>query len=325
MFIIHGQYNVETELGVVADRCGVCNELNVIRVSRLFRKSHFYFVPIGAGTPLGTVHSCAWCGGKKSVERQYDRFLPLSEAQSMSLGQILWKTNARLAEDVAFRLRLELDAKHPTEASDAGPDPRVRLAFVKIAELTDESTATRFQSRLDKWNLLDSQSRFTLLQEIDTALADQTRRTNARSFLNIVSQKFDCEVGALQAVITFVTAMIGGCALTVRFLGQVTLTSGFVSSLVVAGGLALLVYWQYRRRARKWFFRKIFLPELDQRQIEISSVVEQLVQVDVTGKRGNEQLKAMAKAAPLLKEVLGEDDRYQEIQVDADFHAAGQT
>jgi hypothetical protein len=307
MFIVFGEYDTESEIGVVADTCRVCGDLNVLRASRIFRKSHVYFLPVGSGKVKDTLVTCAGCNGKASFEpTNSTEFLPEKEALSMSLGQILWKTNPTLAESTAFRMRLENKVAQRDLGSLAGPDPRIQLAFVKIAELGSEDESTKLSSLLERWATLDESMRHCLLRDIDAAVAEQKRWTRTKSFINVVSQQFEPEVGGLTAIATFAAILAFGGAGSAEFLKGQGLLIGFVALLVVAAISAFTFFWQYNRWARKKFFNETFLQQAVDRQIDLIDVMRLMAQIDVSDKSVDERLRAMIRALPLLKAILAQ-------------------
>ncbi len=135
MFIIAGESESEKKLGVVADKCLICGQVTVLRVTQICRRPHIYLIPLGSAKPVATILTCNGCGGKATGgPHAFAQFLTEKQAKTMSVGEILEQTNPPLAKAIAYRAQLEIAVREGRGAAAGGPDPRLQLAFARLAE-----------------------------------------------------------------------------------------------------------------------------------------------------------------------------------------------
>jgi hypothetical protein len=307
-FIIHGNYASQNDLGVVADRCGHCGNLRVHRVTEHRRIGHLYFVPLGRGEVVAATITCTACNGVHEWRpERYTGYIPEAKARALTLGQILWKTNPAVADTVATRMRLERDAAAWQPGRDAGPDPRVALAFAKLADIHEDDSIQQ-RSLLERWNTLDAYSQERVLRDVD-GLAEGNRHARDRArFVRAAAHKFTpgdhtakyCVFGA----VAFLCCPLGFVGLEPSGLGAL----GIVCGLAIALAAAWLFHWWYTRHVYRRYFRRQFLPEAERRGVPVAEVVETLGCIDPRDKQVDEHLRDLACGLPVLNQVLAEQE-----------------
>jgi hypothetical protein len=318
MFVIAGEYNLDKKLGMVADRCTICGSVTLLSATKLARMDHAYFIPVSSRKQLGTVLVCSECKGKSVCSPQsFACFLPEKEARSLSLNEVLLRTNPRLAESMNHRARLERESLGaPEVARKDGINPRVELAFLKISCLSgNDKRIVELQAKLAQWGALDSATQSRILSDVDTLAGEYERREASEHFLNFVAQRFKPEISGLPKLMSFVLPLIPGIAFTMIFLNgnETRMATGLALSFVPALAVGLLANWYFLRQMHKQFFRSVFLPEADERGLRMAPVIELLGTVDTDDLRIDERHRGMARAIPLLKQVLAEQNRYVEM------------
>jgi hypothetical protein len=99
MFIIWGTKGRQEKLGTVADWCPNCQSARAFTVTKHFRVSHVYFIPLGRGTLVATVKQCWECSTQYHCEEEtYDDFLPEKEVEEMPMSKLIRQTNTALKE-----------------------------------------------------------------------------------------------------------------------------------------------------------------------------------------------------------------------------------
>jgi hypothetical protein len=305
-FLIHGHYANQRDLGFVADWCGHCGNLHVHRVTQHRRVAHLYFIPLGSGEIVASTMTCTACDGPHDWRpERYTGYIPEDSARSLTLGQILWKTNPSVADSVATRMRLESDAAAYQPSRGAGPDLRVALAFDKLADVHEEG-AEQQRSLLECWETLDSHSREHLLREVDQLAEHDGRERNKARFITALASRYK-PGDATWKFIVFVFAIIPGIVFSANYLKADGLELlGFALSLVAALTATLLFHRWYTRHVYRRFFRREFVPEAQRRGVPVAEVVETLGCINPRDKRVDEHLRALARGLPVLNEVLGE-------------------
>jgi membrane protein implicated in regulation of membrane protease activity len=310
MFFIWGAYNSDKQRGVVGDKCPNCGRLTVLRITQHYRTQHVYFIPLGSGALTATVRTCGNCGAATTCSMSaYPRLLPEKETSSWPIDEIVRQSNPRLAEAMAFRAQLEQDVLDADRRSFGRLDPRVKLAFAKIAELDcSEPQVIELQTRLAQWEQLDQEPRAWLLRRIDELLDRVDRRRSADLFVRLIAQRFRPEMDGFLKFATFVAVFAVGITVTIVTVRDLNLglAVGLVMALVAAIASAMFVHRQLQRWAHKRFFRKVLLREAGDRNVAVDDVMATMDQVNVLDESTDAQIRGMAQAAPLLAEVLAE-------------------
>lgn len=317
MLVIAGDYNLDKDLGVVADRCAICGEIGLLRATKIVRLAHAYFIPIGSRRYLGATLACADCGGTAPCDlRKYADFVPRDEAQSLPIGEILLWTNPRLAETISHRALLEQEVRSGVNDAPDGRDPRVELAFTKLNRLNlQDPKIIQLQANLARWNNLEAASRMKLLSDVDALAEDKERRDACGYFVNRVAQRFKPDLSGLFVMLPFAAPLVPGVSFSMIFLSQDAglLVRGLAASFIPSLIFGLLVNRFILRRSHKRFFRNVLLPEAESRGIRVGDIIELFERFNVAETGPTERLRVMAKSMPLLKEVLAEQNRYFEM------------
>ncbi len=314
MFVIWGETTSEKDRGVVADKCVVCGEVATLRVRELFRKSHVYHIPLGAGTRVGETVTCTRCGVAASGGGGgYTAFLPEKQARGMSLGEVIEKTNPRLAEEIAYKVRLEREAREGGRAP-GGPDPRVRLAFARLGDLPRRSPEVHdIQARLSEWGTLDAAPRERLLREVDDLAARHEKAEAVHYLVTQMAHKFKPDVDAFLSVLVFVVVAVGGGVWAGESLNGTGAWIGGATAVVAAVGLSAALHEGRKRAGHMKFFRRVLLPEADAKGVTPAEVLARLEAVTPADEKNVPNLRALATARPLLLEVLAEQGAVAEL------------
>jgi membrane protein implicated in regulation of membrane protease activity len=308
VFIIHGTRTDEKKLGVVADECPVCGEVTSHRLSEFYRADHLYFIPMGRGELVGAVLTCMQCGREYgSAAGAYAAPLSEKEARSLEPRELLERTNPRLAQQIELRARWEQEASAVTQAPVGRPDPRVKLAFAQLADVDRrDARVIEYHALLAQWSALDPARQARLLRDIKQLTADERKRKAADGFAVLVAQRFKAEMDGALTFLTGLVVLVAGITVAAILLTGMELAIGIIGSIILALVVAMIMHRKYQRRAHRRFFRKVMLPEAQRKGIEIAPVIEFLSGVDCRDVRIDAQLRALAAAVPLLKEVLAE-------------------
>jgi hypothetical protein len=337
MFIVYGSYNREKDYGVVADRCIHCTRVAMMGVKRFYRVPHIYFIPLGSGTLAATVLTCAECNGQTlGKEELYRKVLPKAATHGLSTEQVVEETNPQLHEELVYRANLLQQARNVIGASPATPsvehgiaeradmipmeidptprasvnarmpDPRVELAFARLANLDFRSQdVAQLQMRLAQWHALDTAAQAQLLRDIDRVADEQDQANAALRFVFLMAQKFTPDVDAGLAVLVLAVIAVIGVALTLTlFMDSPYLVAGglFIS---LAGAVAASV-WCYRaqtRRSHRKFFQTTFLPDAHHQDVSVVRVIKLLKEPPPTIAH-EPVVQKLAEALPMLDEVL---------------------
>ena len=94
MFLIWGEQNTEKKLGYVAEYCATCRDIRTVKLLRVGRVSHLYYVPLGQGRLLGYDGVCRNCELRFGVEiSDYPAF---EQDKDSELVALVRKTNPKL-------------------------------------------------------------------------------------------------------------------------------------------------------------------------------------------------------------------------------------
>jgi hypothetical protein len=337
MFIVWGEYNREKDRGVVADRCIHCARVTMLDMKQFYRVPHVYFIPFGSGTLAATVLTCSECKGQMLGKMEsYRKVLPKAATHGLSTGQVVEETNPQLHEELVYRANLEQQARNvinsgpsapraehgiaeradvihmeidPTPRAPANPrlpDPRVELAFARLANLDFRSPdVVRLQSRLVQWHALDDASKAHLLRDIENIADEQEQANAALRFVLLMAQKFKPDVDAGLAVFLLMGIVVAGLVLSFMLLGEGFACVGMVVSIAIAGAASWWCHRAQRRHSHRKFFRTTFLPDAHYQDVSVVRVINLLK--DPPPSIAHEQhVQKLAEALPMLQEVLKE-------------------
>ena len=312
MLVIHGTYSSEKQRGIVVDQCAHCNAPTIHRITQHFRTPHLYFVPLGAQL-FATTIGCIECGAKKSCpKKRYARTLAELEARSMRVGEILLKTNPELAKTIEYRTQLNEQAHVLAGRGDESADPRVQLAFRRMAALDcDDQRAVELIEDLCRWPALDDLAQAQLLDEVEALVAKVDQERAGAQIVALLAERLKPEPDAFPEFAAFLIVLGVGTALTMQFLrGSTTgIVIGMVLSFAATIGATVWVHKRMRQWTIRRFFHKVLLPEANSRGISIASIGRALGEIDVTEKGIDPRLARMAEALPMLLQLLVEKSR----------------
>jgi hypothetical protein len=307
MFVIWwGNYNNAKERGIVGDKCLHCGRTTAMHVAQHYQVPHVYFIPLGPGSLLATVLTCSECGGRMNGALEaYRRVIPSAAAVNMPLGKLLAETNPRLNDVLAYRAGLVETAREVRDVTPGAADPRVELAFARLAEVSSPLPEVyKLQGRLSQWASLDAATQAQLLRDINEVVAEDEKQEAAVRFVGLMGQRFkpdiDAGLTALTMIVVAALVVVGSYLL----LGDSVICASVFVSIPVAGGAAALVHRALRRRAHRKFFRDVFLPEAHYQELSIVRILAVLH--DPTRVASDPGTKGMLAALPLLHQVLKE-------------------
>jgi hypothetical protein len=94
VLLVWGEQNTESKLGYVADYCATCRDVRAVKVLRVGRTSHLFYIPLGQGRLLGYDGVCRRCELRFGVE--ITDYPALEEDKNADLVALVTKTNPRL-------------------------------------------------------------------------------------------------------------------------------------------------------------------------------------------------------------------------------------
>jgi hypothetical protein len=94
VFLIWGEQNTEKKLGYVAEYCATCRDVRTVKLLRVGRTSHIYYLPLGQGRLLGYDGVCRKCELRFGVE--ITDYPALEEDKNAELIPLVQKTNPKL-------------------------------------------------------------------------------------------------------------------------------------------------------------------------------------------------------------------------------------
>lgn len=338
MFIVWGNYNREKERGVVADRCIHCTRVAMMDVKQFYRVPHIYFIPLGSGTLTATLLTCAECNGQVlGKEETYRKVLPKAATHGLSTGQVVEETNPQLHEELVYRANLVQQAQNVMGASPATPpvehgiaeradmiqmeidptprgpanarlpDPRVELAFARLANLDFRSKdVVQLQMRLVQWHALDAAAQAQVLRDIDRIADEQEQANAALRFVLLMAQKFTPDVDAGLAVLLLVGIAVLGVIVTLTLFMESSpylVAGGLFVSLVGAVMASVWCHRAQRRRLQRNFFQTTFLPDAHYQDVSVARVINLLKAPPPTISH-EPIVQKLAEALPMLEEVL---------------------
>jgi len=94
VFLIWGEQNTEKKLGYVAEYCATCRDVRTVKVLRVGRAPHLYYLPLGQGRLLGYDGVCRKCELRFGVE--ITDYPALEQDKDADLVALVRKTNPKL-------------------------------------------------------------------------------------------------------------------------------------------------------------------------------------------------------------------------------------
>jgi hypothetical protein len=111
VFIIWGTLTRQQRLGNVADWCRNCRKVRAFVVTKYFRVSHLYYIPMGRGTLAGTVRECWHCCEQYHCdENKYEGFMPEKCVETMPLSELVQQTNRAVERRLQGKKRNQIDS-----------------------------------------------------------------------------------------------------------------------------------------------------------------------------------------------------------------------
>ncbi len=294
MFFVWGPHSSVSDLGVVADLCPQCAAVTPCRVFGKVEGAHIFFIPVASGiTELAAV--CGHCQKRFRCDiNRYKTILPEFEAFSLSVEELLDRTNPTLKAKIEWS----------TKCEELGSDPRFTETLRSVEELRSGSLKTRLSKDLRAWNQLDEGQRLNLIGEA----SELTRAIKfATSISPQVPENAGCAIGIL------ICLAIWGVA----FFVPVSWDNGSLMGVALAGPLIGAVVYQFdvSRRVRLWTAETL-VPEGRKAGINFRHFVALLDDLPPPNSRSTEVLKPLQEHAQIIREELSTLD------VGVDRHAS---
>ena len=145
MFIIWGEKRTEKSLGLAADFCLMCRDVQPFRVYRIGSASHVYFLSVGGGGLVGYLATCQTCGHQMEVGPTC--YTTLVKRRPEDLKELARETYPGVRE--AYASRIDLEKSIADGRLDMPEDMRVELIrepFTNLAPVVEQrySSASHF-------------------------------------------------------------------------------------------------------------------------------------------------------------------------------------
>lgn len=254
---------IETnDLGVVAEYCPHCDRLMSCLLRTVSRGNYVCFVKMAE---LSRESSCMCTGCLKTFSGKpnwsYAGVVPIRDASSMELDDLLTKTNPILADRIHFKEQIR----------ELGGDDRFAVAFDNVDGMRPGRLRSELLRKLVDWPRMDETERTELSQHIG-ALAQ------AWKFARQLAFGFPVSSGSLPFV---AAAMMVGLVLICAFERQswswtaVALGAGVMATLVADTIL-------FKRQVRRWTIQ-VLIPEAEADNVPLDRFIA--VVDDIPGRK----------------------------------------
>lgn len=307
MLIVWGSYSREKERGIVGDRCIHCDQVTSLLITDFYRVPHVYFIPLGGGSLVATVLTCANCRGQAmGTISSYQRLIPRPEAQGMTIGQILAETNPPLHDAISHRANLEARARACGDDVQPGEaDARLELALARLDELDyRRPEVAQLRSQLEQWHSLDADGRARILRDLDSLIDDQEKRATTFRFIGQMAGRFKPELDLGVAILTFAVVTILGIVAAALIFSDRALAIAIFTAIGVGIALAIAAHVKLRRDMHRRFFRKTFLPEAHLQGVDVTGAIDVLRELDPRDRELDPNVRGLVQALPLLDQVV---------------------
>jgi hypothetical protein len=282
-------------------------------VDEQFQTEHVFFVPYYTrGT--GTSQRCLDCGLTSTCPAAgYGRYVPEPAARMMPLEQLLALTNPGLAPPDERPEQAPGWAGGPEEGEITAS--AVRVALARLCEAYPyRPGALDLLCRFTEWRSLDAAGRRGLLAAVDTLAGPPRAPADpCAQFLAAMATEFRrAPDGSGAAILTTGAVLMSGILVP-------ALHTAEGGCLLVAGALVAgyMVLRRGNRKATKRWLRNNLVPEAASRGVPLPDVLERLARMQ--SENCPSELRALARARPLLVEVLKEEG----LESPAGLEAAG--
>ncbi len=275
MRTIWGPVTEIRDLGVVAERCPYCEQVEPCLLRSVCRGHYVCFVKTTAPT---SESSCLCTGCHKAFPCEgwrYATLLPIQEAKTVPVQELLARTNPGLAE------RLQLNA----QIGALGGDACFATAYEQVGGMRAGAMCSGFLGQLLNWERLSAEQRTLLGQEIGA-------RARAWQFARHIAPGFPSSAGCLPAAL----AGLAVCSAFVWAPALRNLLAGSLTLVVALGAAALTRHLLQTRRVTQWT-RNVLIPEADDAGVSLPSFLA--VVDDLSGSR----LEMMEELWPIKLEI----------------------
>jgi hypothetical protein len=301
--ILYGTKHRTETPGVVADYCGICDDMQPFRLIHHFQAAHLFFIPLDRGKHIGTSRICMKCNTEFMCEKAaYKAAMPLAQAGQTPIDDLAAATNPGLLRALRDRAALELKANDPSAASSPEEHQlaRMRLAKERVIQWFDGSDrAQKLRIRLAAWKSLDQQQRAFLLAATDTFVDEAKKANQVFNLLWFSGGTYPTDAGCLSG---FLVGGAAACLLAFCPAVQHDLWGAIVAAAGIVGG-----WYVYRRvryaRACAWVDGKL-IRLADERNVDLNGVAAMLSQIDMDDESTRGPIRRVAKARKTITRVL---------------------
>lgn len=308
MIIIWGTKPKKRDVGVIADRCDNCGDVQPFTLTDHFEAGHIYYISLTQGTYKASTAKCQTCGHEMICRKEdYAEVIPFEEADQLSLRDLLTDSNPRLLESMAVQANLQTMAQEEMASADApGPDAaRFQDAVAKLSEAGDSAENRQLMRRLESWPSLDPGQRQALLDEVDQFLDAGERVGRAVQFIQLIAPTYPESAGCLIGFLIFAAPM---ALFTLPFFKNLIWGTVLVAVSLAAG---LFVFTRVAKvRSHGWVRRKL-IPQADEQGVDLQVFIGVLAGIDTDDEMIDQQARNLAGGADAIAQVLLEDKLIQ--------------
>jgi len=220
MWIFWGTKAHQEPIGIVADLCPICENLQTLVITDHFKADHIQFVRTSGWVMVGTTRRCVVCQTERLCNKSsYTIIAPFVDEQ-LALADLLAKTNPRLEKALHEEARREIlgaDSKPPSDnrrlttsgkhkRNEPAADPEVRELLDAISGEENDADIFKLKEKLKLWSRLNSAQRLELTDDVDEYRLKQRQLVEAKEFLMSMSLHFPSwaeKLGLLVALVLF--------------------------------------------------------------------------------------------------------------------------
>lgn len=250
MYIVWGTKHRAEERGIVADWCNLCGGIRAHKLTAHYMVGHIYYIPLGRGTLKATTRACTECTAETEADvAYYGRTMKPRDAAGVAMDTLMEVTNGHLAREMRERQEMIAEMQQRLALSRVQSDvpgggvgvTDTRL-LTAIQQLEDfdirRGDIAHFFSRLRRWDLLPTEDRNTLFDEVYSFATGERAVNRAVRLLRILPKPEPKWVGWV-AFLGWIAATITGFSL-LPFLwswiwGTLFVLVGVVTALLLYG------------------------------------------------------------------------------------------
>jgi hypothetical protein len=258
---IWGPVTEVRDLGVVAEQCLHCERIMPCLLRSVCRGNFILFMKTTAPIRESSCFCTVCLKAFPSEHWRYASVVPIREARSLPIEDLLARTNPGLAERLHLKERI----------SALGGDARFGVAYEQLEGMRPGTLRSRLLKQLLDWDRLSVEQRALLCQEIGT----QARAWQfARQIAPALHDQAGCFAPTLAALVVW-SAFLWAPVVRSWLWGGITVAAGM-------GAAALTTRVLLTQQVHKWT-RKVLIPEAQDANVSLSCFLA--VVDDVPGSR----------------------------------------